>query len=116
MTVTHYMGLCAVKRAECLAALTNAQLMEFGRKFWGDVPHHMEHRAAMHMGCIIEALCDELQAALKKIERLEAGTVGEFLDDDANSKEWKRQESLRIKHLDKENEQLFMEKPLQSSH
>ncbi len=71
MNVIHYMGLCSVEKAECLAVMTNAQLVEFARKFYGDVPYHQEHRAARYLATIVEALCDELQAALRKIDRLE---------------------------------------------
>ncbi len=71
MIVTRYMTLCSIERAECLAMMGTAQLIEFSRKFYGDVPAYQEQRAARHMATIIEALCDELEAARKKIERME---------------------------------------------
>ncbi len=71
MIVTRYMALCGIERAECLAVMTRAQLIEFSRKFYGDVPAYQEARAARHMATLVEALCDELEAAHKKIDRLE---------------------------------------------
>ncbi len=71
MTVTHYMGLCAIERAEYLAIATHAERIEFARGFYAGVPVGQEKRSALHMATIIEALCDELEASLKKIERLE---------------------------------------------
>ncbi len=71
MIVTRYMALCSIERAECLAMMTTAQLIEFSRKFYSDVPAYQEQRAARHMATIIEALCDELEASRKKIDRLE---------------------------------------------
>lgn len=71
MIVTRYMALCSIERAETLAVMTTPQLIEFSRKFYADVPQYMEARAARHMATLVEALCDELEAALKKIDRLQ---------------------------------------------
>ncbi len=71
MIVTSYMALCSIERAEYLATMAADQLIEFARKFYGDVPQYMEARAARHMATLVEALCDELEAAHRKIDRLE---------------------------------------------
>ncbi len=76
MTVTSYLGLCAVEKAESLAVRSNAQLIEFARCFYGGLSYKQAYddapRSLLAMAGVVEALADELEAALKKVDRLEA--------------------------------------------
>ncbi len=75
MNVTSYLGLCAVEKAESLAVRSNTQLIEFARGFYGGLSYKQAYddapRSLLAMAGVVEALADELEAALKKIDRLE---------------------------------------------
>ena len=96
MNATHYMGLCSVEKAESLAIMSNPTLIEFARGFYSGVPYAQEHRAAMNMAGIIEALADELEAALKRIERIDESPC--------------QCEARRLEALDRENARLFCDR------